>query len=404
MTDVATSPPIRVPTRWATGRTPGLMDVRLPILPKVSPDDPRYAAMRDALGEGDPPADALAAFLQTTPSARPLFDRAVALGIGAVKDAPEPLRAFFREVDRVPRWLDRELVRLGTETMGRVGVGGYAALGSVSLMSGYLASAAVKPLAMTGALTKTARRRLIETSKFVLDVSMSDDFGRFSTGFRAAVHVRLIHAMVRRALAASPRWRAEEWGAPINQHDMVATNLQFSSTYVVGLLAQGYLVSAKEREALMHLWRYVGVVSGVREDLLPKTFREGIELGDMINRTEAGPDDDSRALAHALVTATRELHQEGLGPVLGEWKTRVEMGLSRFVLGDRAADALGLPDDAFKYAPLVLAPLTMAGEVVKRVVPGARRWSVRVGTRIAKDAIERSLGTAPPPFARPAPV
>lgn len=390
----------RVPTRWrGLSGGPGLMDVRLPIVPRIAADDPRIAAMRDALGEGDPLADELAAWMIETPGARTLFARAVEQGIDAVKDAPAPLRAFFREVDRVPAWLDRDVVRLGSETMARVGVGGYTALGSVSLMSGYLGSAAVKPLVMTGQLTKMARRRLIETSKFVLDVSMSEDFGRFSVGFRAALHVRLIHAMVRRTLRASPKWRTELWGEPINQHDMLATNLQFSSTFVVGLLAQGYLISSREREALMHLWRYVGLISGVRADLLPRTFQEGIELGDLVNRTEAGPDDDSRALAAALVSASRELHVEGLGPVLGELKTRVEVGLSRFVLGDRAADALGLADDAFKYAPLVLAPLTMAGEVVRRVVPGARAMSIRMGTQIAKDAIERSLAGKPPPFA-----
>lgn len=394
----------KFPSRW---RDPSLrsrlMDLRLPIVPHVPPGDPRFARMRDALGQVDPIADALAAWMIETPSSRASFERAVALGIDAVKDAPEPLRAFFRDVDRVPAWLDREKVRLGTETMARVGVGGYAALGSVSLMSGYLASAAVKPLTMTGALTRMAGRRLIETSKFVLDVSMSDDFGRFSVGFRGALHVRLIHAMVRRSLRSSPKWHTELWGEPINQHDMVATNLQFSSTFVVGLLAQGYLISAREREAIMHLWRYVGMISGVRDELIPKTFREGIELGDLVNRTEAGPDDDSRALAAALIGATRTLHHEGLGPVLGELKTRLEIGLSRFVLGDRACDDLGLADDAFKYAPLVLAPITMAGEIVRRVLPGARALSIRMSTKIAKDAIERSLGGKPPPFASAAP-
>lgn len=393
---------VAVPARWSPMRGRGLLDARLPFSPRIAPTDPRIGRLRDALVECDAPADELASYLVATPASRSLFERAVAHGLDAVPNAPAPLRAFFSEVEAVPAWLDRRKVRLATETMARVGAGGYAALGSVSLMSGYLGGAAVKPLAMTGALTRMARRRLVETSKFVLDVSLSGDLRRESPGLRAAVRVRLIHAMVRRALRASPAWRTELWGEPVNQHDMLATNLQFSSVYVVGLLAQGYLVSRAEREALMHLWRYLGLVSGVRADLLPRSFREGIELGWIINRTEAGPDDDSRALAAALMRATRELHEEGLGPRLGGLRSRLAFGLSRFVLGDRAADALELPDDAFKYAPLVLAPMTAGVELARRTIPGARALSIRLGTHIMQSALDRALEGRPPPFAAPA--
>ncbi|MBN8613223.1 MAG: DUF2236 domain-containing protein [Deltaproteobacteria bacterium] len=389
-----------VPSRWRPAlEGPGLIDLRLPIVPKVRASDPRVAQMRDALMEGDPLAEALLEWMGRAPERRALFERALSGGIASVPQASPSLAAFFEDLEREPAWLDREAVRLGTETMARVGAGGYAALGSVSLMSGYLASAAVKPLAMTGALTRMARRRLAETSRFVLDVSTSGDFARGSAGFVSAVRVRVIHATIRRALRASPDWRTEQWGEPINQHDMVATNLQFSSVYVLGLLAQGYLVTRREREAVMHLWRWVGHVSGIRDALLPRTFKEGLELGFLINRTEEGPDDDSRALAAALMEATRALHVEGLGPRLGGLKSRVELGLSRFVLGDRAADALGLPDDAFKYAPLVLGPPTMAAEIVRRVVPGARAFSIRFGTRVVRDALDRVLEGTPPPFA-----
>ena len=401
-TETTTAGTTRAPTRWREGSSgPGLLDQRIWALSsvRVAPDDPRIARLREALTEGDPVADALAEWVLTTPSGRAQFERAVEHGIDAVDRAPEPLRAFFQVVDAVPPWLDRRTVRLGTETMARVGAGGYVALGAVSLMSGYLGSAAVKPLAMTGALTRMARRRLLETSTFVLDVSVSGELDRFSPGVRSALRVRLMHAIVRRSLAASPRWRSEDWGAPINQHDMAATNLQFSVMYMVGLLAQGFLLSRREREAVMHLWRYVGWISGVREDLLATTFREGVELGWIINGTEQGPDEDSRALAAALMKATSELHAEGLGPVVGALRTRTGLGLSRLVLGERAANELGIPDDAFKYLPLALAPIHVALELVQRTIPGARALSIRLGTSITRSAIERSLAGRPPTFA-----
>ena len=387
----------RPPARWHEPSEPGLMDLPLPFL-RVRPTDPRVGALREALHDLDPLADRLAQWVQESPANRGTFTRAVERGLGSVDSPPEPLAAFFAHVDHTPDWLDRDAVRLGTETMLRVGAGGYAALGAVALTSGYLASGAVKPLAMTGQLLRMARRRLIETSKFVLEVSLSGDVGRFSSAFRAALHVRLMHAMVRRSLRASPRWRTELWGEPINQHDMVATHLEFSSVYLLGLLAQGYVITRREREAVMHLWRHVGRISGVREDLVPRTFREGVELGWIINRTEAGPDEDSRALAAALMAASRELHVENMGPVLGALRARGEAGLSRFVIGRRASDALGLPDDLFQYAPYVLSPATAAVEIARRVIPGARAVTIRLGAHLAKRAIDSALGDEPPPF------
>lgn len=394
----------RVPTRWRRAmQVPGLIDVPFARWVPISESDPRIAAFRDALMEVDPVADALAAWMQGEPAARARFDQALKHGIDSVPRAPEPLRTFFEEIESVPAWVDRDQIRLATETMSRVGTGGYTALGSVSLMSGYLASGAIKPLSMTGALTRMARRRLIETSKFVLDVASSGDLQHDAPGFSAAVRVRMIHAMVRRGLYASGKWRADEWGEPINQHDMVATNLQFSSVFAIGLMAQGYLITASERQALMHLWRYVGHLLGVRDALLPKTFREGIEVGRIINGTEAGPDDDSRALAHALMQATRELHREGLGPVLGNLRSRHELGLSRLILGRRASLALGLPDDAFRFAPLLFLPATITTEVLQRVIPGGRKLAIAIGHHITTTAIERSLAGKPTPFATPVP-
>jgi hypothetical protein len=387
----------RPPARWREPGEPGLMTMPIPFV-RVRPGDRRIGALRDALHDGDPLADRLALWVQEAPAHRALFARAVERGIGAISSPPEPLTAFFAEVDAVPRWLDRDAVRLGTETMLRVGPAGYAALGSVSLMSGYLSSGAVKPLAMTGQLVRMARRRLVETSKFVLEVSVSGDVGRFSPAYRAALHVRLIHALVRSNLRSSPTWRTELWGEPINQHDMVGTHLEFSSMYILGLRMQGYLISRREREAVMHLWRHLGRALGVREDLLPTSFSGGLELGWIINHTEAGPDQDSRALAAALMAAGEEINLENLGPLLGRARARLETGLSRFALGRRAADALGVPDDVFQYAPYVLAPLTAAREIAHRIVPGARSATIRMGEKLAKQAIDGLLEGKPPPF------
>ena len=76
--------------------------------------------------------------------------RAIAEGVEAVADAPEPLAALFAELDTPPGWMDadrcdraaRHLVRQGRE-YGLV-------LGAASLLAGAQNSVAGKPLTFTG--------------------------------------------------------------------------------------------------------------------------------------------------------------------------------------------------------------------------------------------------------------
>ncbi len=398
------SNPARVPSRW---RPPGegtllpLPDIALRLLgARLRRDDPRMDHLKHALLDGDPLADAVADWMHEAPrgEGRALLDRALERGIDEVPNAPAPLAALFAEVDRVPPWVDRRALRLATDTMLRVGRGGTYALGGASLMSGYLSSGAVKPLVATGALMRMARRRIAETGRFLRDVATSGAVDRSSDGFKTTIRVRIMHSMVRRNLERSGAWRTDEWGTPINQRDMVGTNLEFSIAYIGGLTALGYRISRREREALMHLWRYVGLLVGVREDLLPKTFAEGLELAWMFNMTEAGPDDDSRALAAALIDAwSTGLPGRG-GGIGGAIEGRFLTGFARFVLGKKASDALRLPDDAWKWGPLVLAPARASLEMLQLVVPGARARAIRRGRAIVEEEVRVGLGGHAPDF------
>ena len=122
-------------------------------------------------------------------------------------------------------------------------------------MSGYLSSGAVEPLVATGALLTMARRRIAETGKYLRDIATSGTIERSSEGFKTTVRVRIMHAMIRRRLGASAGWKTDDWGVPVNQRDMVGTNLEFSIAYIGGLTALGYRISRREREALVRLSR-----------------------------------------------------------------------------------------------------------------------------------------------------
>jgi hypothetical protein len=368
---------------------------------RLRKDDPRFAVLRNALLDTEPIGDAVAAlFGRLGPGeGRALLDRALEHGIASLgPEAPRALVELFAEVDHVPSWLDRDTIRLATSTMLRFGASGTYALGSASLMSGYLSRGAVKPLVATGALTRMARRRLSETGKYVRDLATSGDLGRFSDGVKTTVRVRVMHSLVRRGLIASPAWRRDEWGAPINQRDMVGTHLEFTLAYVGGLAALGFRISRREREALIHMWRYLGMLVGLRVDLVPTSFAEALELAWIFNQTEAGPDDDSRALAAALMQAWSEGLPGRRGGLVGKLEGRFLTGFSRSILGRKASDALGLPDDVFKYAILAVAPLRMTSELARRVLPGGTERAIRRGRAAIEAELALGLEGRPPSY------
>ena len=75
--------------------------------------------------------------------------------------------------------------------------------------------------------------------------------------------------MVRAGLLARPDWRVEQWGIPINQSDTLGTNLLFSIGFIEGSKQWGLRFTHREVDAIIHLWRYIGYLIGIHEDLLP---------------------------------------------------------------------------------------------------------------------------------------
>jgi ER-bound oxygenase mpaB/B'/Rubber oxygenase, catalytic domain len=373
-------------------------------------DDPRVLALRAATLQTDALGDALAHWLHSAgPAGRRCFELALEHGSG-VPSAPPALVALLQQVERTPVWLDRSLLRVGSEAMLRQGPEGLCALSAVSLMGGYLSSCATKPLAATGALAERAPRRLAETTQFVHAIMTSGSFERGSEAFKTTLRVRLMHAQVRARLAASPSWQREHWGVPINQRDMVATHLSFTVAFILGVRALGRIVTRSECDAIMHLWRYVSFLLGTPDELVPKTFREGLEVGAIFNATEPGPDADSRALAQALMHAWGHDATALEAPLARRLFGAFMVGYSRFVLGGQAADRLGLPDTLWKFAPPLYASARLLGELVRVTAPGGTGRALARGKLVVVRHLARTLGPEParytehePAHAHPAP-
>ncbi len=354
-----------------------------------------------ALERCDPLADALVEWLAQQPADR--FDLAAEhRRWQRGEDQPEPIAKLFASVAELPDTLDwRRLDRAGA-LLHRAGPFGGFVLSLRSLMAGYAAPAGNKPLAFSGRLREHAPRRVAETAKFVAAVCRPDGLRPGAEGWRITLHVRLMHAQVRRLLWDSGRWDQARWAAPINQHDMLATMLLFSEVYAEGLRIFGFSISAAEAEDWLYLWATVARIMGTEAELLPRDYAEATALRELIDATQGPPDADSRALADALIATPA--HLEGrIDPRIAALRISMVCGIARMLLGDAKAESLGIGPAPIWARLLPVVPRVVgAGEQLRLRLPGVEQRLRAAGADYWSWLVEASLGDRPARFARPA--
>lgn len=353
---------------------------------------------------GDPMADDLVAAFRRLPAGfgRAQFEIAVAEGIAAVEDPIPELVALFEHVEARPYWVDQTKLDHAARVLARSGaVVGFTSLAMLSLMFGYLASRADKTLVATGDLATMAPRRLAETLNWTVDVTAKGGLDRFAPGFAATMHVRVMHAMVRAGMSRRPDWDFDEWDHPVNQSTMAGTLMLFSLGNVIGSQALGTQFSRRDKDAIYHLWRYVGFLLGLDSGLLPVDENDTWRLMWLQADYEFRPDEDSTRLAQAL--------QGAVGPLLiGDSRhpvaqigrsvvTELLCAYSRLIIGSANADTLDLPDN--KVAQAVVAGLAATNFVARyplRLLPGGSRIREAVGRRniesLAAQTMRRQRG------------
>lgn len=351
----------------------------------------RLGRLASFLTRSDPLADAATLELATLPRAE-RDRRLTAIGKEGPSAAKTPaLTAFAEAVHATPVWFDRTRAELGGAAFLRTGLPGGLVLAFRSLILGYCSPTGNKPLVFSGRLERDVPRRLVETSRFVHDVCMTDGLRAGQPGFVATLKVRMMHAQVRQLLLASGRWQPE-WGTPINQYDMAGTIQLFSSVVLGGLDRLGIATTSEEREAFMHLWRYVGWLMGVEEELLATSEREANDLWTMISRTQEPPDADSRALARALLESRPAADAEsGRRPRM---MRAFAYALSRYLVGDEAADLLGYPRSAWGVAPPVVSLVIGRADVLRRALPFGDRLTLELGLRYWEGVVRLEAGSA----------
>jgi hypothetical protein len=157
-----------------------------------------------------------------------------------------------------------------------------------------------------------------------------------------------------------------------------------------GLAKLGMVPTPQEREDLLHLWRYVGFVMGVRDELRCATLAEARSLWDLLTETQAPPDDDSRALARALIEfpvhAARTPEERSRAA-----RTRpIVYALSRHLLGDELAEALGYPHTPAILAVKAFQQINRRAGPLWRAVPRMPFGTVEAGVRYWNRVVQAS--------------
>lgn len=358
------------------------------------PNRHQWRRLGERLTVGDEPMDRLVDWMASAGMAqmRPLFERALAEGIDAVPEAPEPLREFFKGIETPPDWVDHDTLRKGQRALVRGGSDGMSIARDVSLLGGYQFSGFNKTLLRTGALEKGSNKRFAETMQWAMDVISDGGLEPLGLGYRSTVHVRLIHAFVRRHVASMPDWRADEWGLPVNQTDMAATLVGALIAPPVGSLGMGILPAPGELEAIAHLTRYVGWLIGVEDEWLPRNFRDSIRLLYHTSAALANPDETTRQLSVPMADDPLAWNfgtAQGLRRKLA-WAQH--LSITGAFLGPGAMRVLGLPTYMPPWYPALKMPINLARSAAAMTLPGGMDRAVSRGRAEQQALLHNIIG------------
>jgi hypothetical protein len=328
------------------------------------------------------------------------FKTALEHGADRVPDCPRPLREFFAAVERVPEWVDFDLINRGAAAYRRLGSNAADVMLQLALIGGYRFGGPTDLLVETGGLTgTTTRRRLAETQQWAIAISQPDAMRRWGDGFKLTVHVRLMHALVNHQFETNGRWDSDRWGLPINQTDQGATLGLFNGALLLGVRLLGVRVPKAESQAIMHMWKYVGWLMGVGQDWLCDNEFEQHRLNYHFLITQSDVSAAGPPLANAIVDTQRRLHFDRFARVRGAYARARLLSMLAYFLQRQGMRELELPT-TLPWAVLpVLAANVVRYQLLSRTKAG-RSVLERWGERSRRKILRRYFGDQVPDVGR----
>jgi ER-bound oxygenase mpaB/B'/Rubber oxygenase, catalytic domain len=250
-------------------------------------------------------------------------------------DLPVELKNFFDFYQEAKQNIPTEILQQGQALFNQKGDLYLAMLGFYSLPYCYAFADGAQVLVRSKRILESIGERLGETGSFVLEIFRPGAFISSQESYLVCAKVRLIHAFSRFFVEKYARDWNPDFGKPINQEDMIGTNLAFSLIVLRGWRKLGFKVSTEETTLIMRYWKWVGELMGINPDFWPDNSKEAFELEKLIRqrhlkRSEAGL---------KLIGALKNFYQNTIpDPILS---SQTESILA-FFLGKEASKALDL--------------------------------------------------------------
>lgn len=249
-----------------------------------------------------------------------------------------PGKEFLLSPKPIPTWYDERRILSGQRVFENYAMPIMTLLGLMSLPYCYAASPGNKALYLTEKMRKSPGKRLAETGEFTLTVQQSGNLEAGKSGLFQINKTRLIHAMARYYLQKGT-WDIS-WGVPINQEDMAGTNMAFSYVILLGLQLSGHVLSDREKEDFLFVWKYIGYQLGIDEALLPNNFQEARLLSEKIKKRNFKKTEEGIVLTKELVNYYES--------VLPKPQALFASSQIRYFLGKEASAMIGLAEDSVK--------------------------------------------------------
>ena len=295
---------------------------------------------------GDPELDPVMEELASLPP--PELHRFIKAGIDQeseiLRTAPRVMREFFDKVDNeTPPWYDYEAFRPGVRAFHLNATRVLVAFVTGVLIEGF-STLIAKSFATTGRVLhrSTARRRLMQNNRHLLEVFFPGGLRREGDGWKLSMRLRFVHARVRHLLANSDVWDQEVYGTPVHAAHLGLATTVFSMRLLQHAKAVGATFDAEEQESVMKVWRYTGHVMGVPESILFTDRKDAEEIFKVAHMCEPAPGQDSATMANALVGAI-PLTAGISDPEEQQAVMHLAYTLSRALIGNELADQLQFP-------------------------------------------------------------
>ena len=188
--------------------------------------------------------------------------------------AEQALLEFLKYHEELPLWVDVDQLRRGQEVFLAYIPVASLSLYYRSLVAGFSIPKIAAVVRSTRYLTPPSRpdqvlARLMDTGALTASCMGLgiESLLPGGIGWEITLHVRVLHAKVRRALLKGGKWDTRQYGIPINQEDLSATLLAFSTNVLFGIdFVSGVSLSKQEKLDYLALWRYIGWVLGVETE------------------------------------------------------------------------------------------------------------------------------------------